>query len=1026
LEFTGFQGEIVLTEKEVFSMGSLGKILGVLLIVASLATAGVGAFLMLYYAPMSAEESTFPTDFDEHNLYGGFLDRLNTSTGQIEHVDFTIDRRIEAKRDLGGGKLELEETIVGVENGTEIEVPELTKHNILNIDEKSINLYLFEDKLTGAKVEYTKDDDIQWIFPHPVDKDEDYNVFNMNILDYSGAVYIGKEDRFGVECYIFRGEEVEYEVPIPPSTAQKLGSLAEGSTMKLTLWEKAWVHPLTGSIIDYAKEINTYLYLPELPAIPEIRYPSDLNSTTIFEGDLVLFDQASASFMTYEGINARRYLETVSESGYNLTIEEMLNVTTSDGASIPLLDSQIEVVIDARNGMHVGQGRSGHYLFSPQGAEMMNYSIWDDGYGMELNAEYIGQETESFGGLTANIYHIYVENETYLPGGFATLNMTYWVEENTGIVLDVTKEQILWKPQNARRLPLETDDINKTVTLNTTITSINPLTMEEIPMDIHVEQVINCTGYTNSTFGVAKITETVTKYLSNGTPMGGAAVSSFGVDAYTMDYVDVDDWSTVDRDGQFTFPIGLLNDTGEVTPVFRMFNSDLGMSFDITLENEMMENGLSLAVYEMNLSGIPLTYAQVVGILGQDPGLPGATGLYNCLYEYHVDIDTGTLVDIVRMVTIDLVPPTYDFLWDNLDSVSIVKGEVMGENVTMTQTIIGTDAGEGLTLMNYTKTYKYDNGSDFQEAETSEVLINTSSHEMLHPNGTGMGLYFLFPASPTAPAYPMAYQFGGTTFIGAAVRGAETDTAVAYNFSETLMVDLGIFGMPGVNANMTLDYNYLVNSFTGMVLDVNVMILLENNSINMTTNMEFLSMDDPLDTAMKNTVMAWAIMGDEKRVLDISMELYDMEAQAAVMKAKATMSLLDIADGDKAAMVLSLALDSATKAGLIETASGKVSDLQDLASLVGAYQLNGLLDSRDNLVLYVYYKKVDEDKDLNEFEDLDGSVKYWADIAKDKDDEYEKFATTIPTILYILAGVGIIIGLVLILAPGRKTEEAEE
>jgi hypothetical protein len=88
--------------------------------------------------------------------------------------------------------------------------------------------------------------------------------------------------------------------------------------------------------------------------------------------------------------------------------------------------------------------------------------------------------------------------------------------------------------------------------------------------------------------------------------------------------------------------------------------------------------------------------------------------------------------------------------------------------------------------------------------------------------------------------------------------------------------------------------------------------------------------------------------------------------------------------------------------------------------------LNDLLVSRDNQVLYVYSMKVDRQEDLNEFMDIDGSVEYWADIAKDKDDEYELWAVTIPTFLFIAAGVVFVVGIVLIIAPGRKTEEAEE
>jgi hypothetical protein len=545
-------------------------------------------------------------------------------------------------------------------------------------------------------------------------------------------------------------------------------------------------------------------------------------------------------------------------------------------------------------------------------------------------------------------------------------------------------------------------------------------------MDIYVEQMINCSGYTNNTNEVAKITETVTKYLPDGTMMAPPTVTQFGVEAYSMDYVHVEDWSTMDRDGQFTFPVGLLNETGDVTPMFNLYNSDLGMSFPTVLVEETEMNGLDVARYQMILADIPLSYEAVKGALGQDPGLPGATGIYGCMYEYIVDIDTGTIVDITREVTIDLVPPTYEYLWDTIDSTTTLKGEMMGTNITVTQIMTGTDSGEDTTLINITTTYTYDNGTDYLPPTSSEVLINTTSQEMLYPNGSGMGLFFLFPKSPAEPAYPMVNEFGGIIFTGAALRGAETDTTVDYNFSSTQSVDAAVFGMAGVNVNMTLAVNYLVDKFTGYVLDVNGIITLENNSMNFTEEMTFLSQDDPVETAMFNAVMGWSILGTPKKVLEVEMELYDIEAQAAVMKAAATSKLLEIADGARAAMELELSFNATTKATLLATATATVAQLNQLPALIGAHMMKNLLASKDNKVLYVYYKKVDEDKDLKEFEDVDGTVKYWADIAKEKDEEYEKFAMVIPTILYVFAGIGIIVGIVLILAPGRKTEEAEE
>jgi|GEM_PF-3352739 len=1007
-------------------MSGAGKIVGVLLLVISLALAGFGAAMMFWIVPNMVENTPFPSDFDDHYVYGGTMDRLNTTTGSWENTKFTVDRHIKVDEDLGGGELKIDERIGAVDNTSGEDISDLASHNVYHVDDMDLTLsYVTNNE--GYEQEYTEQDDVNWIFPHPVDKDKVYRIWNMNILDWSETTYLGTEDRGGVECYVFRGEETDYEVPLPPSTAAALGSLASNSTMRITLWEKAWVHPMTGEIIDYQKELKTYLYLPPLPEVPEIRYPSDLTSTTGFEGDLVLFDQDSASFMTFDGITTERFLEVISSDGYNLTAYDNITVRTAEGAPLSLLDSSVQVVFDARDGTHVGPGRSGQFLFSPQGVEARNYSIWDDGFNMELNAEYTGQETEAFAPLTANIYHIYVENGTYMSGGTATLDMTYWVEPQTGIVLDVNKKLWNWRQQDARRLPLDTDMINKTVTLNATITIMDPIEGSSTPMEIYVEQMINCSGYTNETFGVAKITETVTKYLPNGTMMAPPEVSTFGVDARTMAYVHVDNWSSVDRDGVFTFPIGLLNDTGDVTPSFLMYNSDLGISAPVELVDEMDMSGLQVAKYEMNLSGIELDYGELMMVLGRDPGLPGATGTYGCLFEYYVDIDTGTIVDISRNMIVHIVPPTYEYLYDHLNSTTVLTGQFMGENVTITQTLLGEDAGEGYTNITVSKTFKKDDGTDFLPPVEGTATIDVVTHEVVNSTFEGQGYFSLFPTNPTQNQnYTFIQMVAGVPLVGLAELVDTTETTAQYNWTAQSEVPGELFGVAGYNFTLTLTNVYIVDLYSGSVLNTSMILLLENGTFPFSPMEAVFEATEEtlLGMELSNKVLSWAVSGVHAPVLEVSMDLYDMEADAAVMKAAATGQLLLIADGRRPALELELSFNETTKATMLATAAATKAQLDQLPLLVGAHMLDDLLKANDNLVLYVFYEQVDEDVEV--FDGVDGSVEYWGEQAKEAEDTVERLEVTLPTILYVLAGIGIVIGIVLLLAKGKRTEEAEE
>jgi len=137
----------------------------------------------------------------------------------------------------------------------------------------------------------------------------------------------------------------------------------------------------------------------------------------------------------------------------------------------------------------------------------------------------------------------------------------------------------------------------------------------------------------------------------------------------------------------------------------------------------------------MTLSNIPLTWPQVSAALGKLVEIPGGSAYYGCTFVYTVDIFTGTLLNITREMSIKLVPPTYDWIYKNLDSTSSVKGAIGGKNVTMTQHIVGTGLVlpvEHMALINITTTAVYDNGTPFLPVSYIEFPLNITSHEVLN------------------------------------------------------------------------------------------------------------------------------------------------------------------------------------------------------------------------------------------------------------------------------------------------------
>jgi len=1009
-------------------MAGISKIIAVVLLIVGLVIAGIGGYIMFILVPNAIEGQTFPDDFDDHFVYGGYMRMLNTTSGDYEKTGFTVDRHIRVEEKLEGGQLRIDERITAVVNGTDKEIPTLDKHNNYQVDEKDLVIsYVTNNE--GYEEYYDEGDDVNWIFPHPVDKDKDYNIWNMNILNHSEAIYEGKEERGGVDCYVFYGEEPSggkdvYYIPLPQSliddfNANGIGFLVSGTKMRIELWERAWVHPSTGTIVDYAKEIKQYLELPELTTVlPNVVYPPDFTSTTGFEGNVVMFSMETGQFVPIDGIKAERTITVTNTSGTLRTATEEVQVTTSGGTPLPDLGSVMEVIFNSTTAAHEGNERTGQYLFPPTGVLMQNYSLWEEGYQREVRAVYSGMDPTSFAPFTAYVFEVH-ENDTYYKQGMeygtASLDMTYWVEPHTGIVLDVIKDQKVWLDLDARRLPLDTGDINKTVNLNTTVTTINPISMEEDSMELLAVQTINCSGYADAMFTIAKIEEKVERLLPDGTPAAAPVVSRFGVNAYTMEYEDVDGWSTVTRAGHFTFPVGLLNGTGDVIPSFTMYNPDLGISIPTVLTEELEYNGLEAAEYAMVVSEQPTPIAAVEEMTEQEIPIPGATATYNCDYRYIVHIDTGTILNIMRNMHITIYPPTYEYIYDNLNSTTVLKGQFMGDNVAITQNLMGEDWNEGTANISVTKTFLYDNGTPFKGEETGVASIDVHTHEMLYPNGSGMGVYMLFPPDPTSSvSYNMMFMFGDDAVMGPAELTSQNDLTCNYTWNETAPVDGGIFNpaWAGLELNLTMAYDWMLDMVTGSVLDASLTMSIMNASLMVDLTSKFVTNGTGRESlALNNRVIGWALSGHGVNVLDAEIDLAEEDAAYASAKAPALSNSLLVADGKRPALDLSLSFNGTTKANMMESTYS----LMGLLTLYSNVQTNG------ELAAHVYYEQVDEDVNENK-----GSVEYWGDFAREKQDYIDLMGTTVPLVLYVIGLILVLVAIVLFVVKPGKGEPEEE
>jgi len=232
--------------------------------------------------------------------------------------------------------------------------------------------------------------------------------------------------------------------------------------------------------------------------------------------------------------------------------------------------------------------------------------------------------------------------------------------------------------------------------------------------------------------------------------------------------------------------------------------------------------------------------------------------------------------------------------------------------------------------------------------------------------------------------------------------------------------------MAGVDLNVTMWYNFLVDKNTGMVLDVHVDIMLENATVLPAPGylmVTFMASDESkLSSAMGNAVMGWSISQMPAPVLDVSMSLYDMEVTYNIAKAAVTQGLLDVADGDEPALDIHLTMNATTKAAMIAKVEATLASLMQLEGLKALHGLNMILVNAENEVAHVYYKQLDEDPEGAENK---GSVKYHGEESKKIDDKLNLYGTTIPIVLFVIAVVLILVGIALMVA-GPKEEPVEE
>ena len=354
----------------------------------------------------------------------GNVTMLNTTNAQYENFNVTLCNHVEVENVTSEYYLIKNEVIAEDENGNKIE--ELCSSSI-----DAINPYTMEyiEMLSNKKGAMT--------FPIGVEK-KNYLLWNPDINNVSLAKYEGEGEIVGLKVYKYVTEVNDYymgEENIEGISDRSISLYYDGKTTY-------FVEPASGSIVYIEKIGQVNAIFPDLHTIPE-----NFAGEVKMEGKLWILSQSKDIEMdrklNVENVyweNGKKVLLIKDETTtYDKKTGEKIDIACTTEYHGVYADTAEE----ARN--YGDMQREGIYTFPP-GTEKRDYIMWNP----EINAPSVAYfvREEDHNGIHTYLFE--TKEDRMVKDSSLGIEMMvryitttyYWVEPNTGLIIDMKKESV--------------------------------------------------------------------------------------------------------------------------------------------------------------------------------------------------------------------------------------------------------------------------------------------------------------------------------------------------------------------------------------------------------------------------------------------------------------------------------------------------------------------------------------------------------------------------------------------------------
>lgn len=356
----------------------------------------------------------------------GDVTLLNTSSTKFEQYNVTIYNTVavESVQD----DYYLVRNVATAEDEHGYKIPELCSSSVDALNPVTMEyIDLLSDKTGGLT------------FPVGVEK-KDYWLWDDNVKDAIRTKYIGEMEILGLNVYVYKADienQFLYSETLPGFSDRHADAYYTGTTTY-------YVEPTTGSLAYIEKEGKVVAEFPDLHSIPE-----DTKEVLGLEGELSILSQPKQDIDMTRTVT----VQNVYWEGDNkvLIIEDDTAVYDKvTGEPVDLASSIQYHGVYADTGMEApnygDMERSGLFTF-PVGVDKTNYEMWNTEIDAPSPVEFIREEDR-------NGVHTYLfltkESRmiTYNGLGFPMpvryiTDTKYWVEPNTGSVIDIEKESVM-------------------------------------------------------------------------------------------------------------------------------------------------------------------------------------------------------------------------------------------------------------------------------------------------------------------------------------------------------------------------------------------------------------------------------------------------------------------------------------------------------------------------------------------------------------------------------------------------------